>query len=69
MLYHGSIPVTDDEARALDRRLVRLFGRSVRQRLGGALTLTRRDPGDSGPLLVSDGRRTYRVDGCKVARA
>lgn len=50
MLSEGRIPMSDDEHAALKALLAKHGGEGV--------TLTRRDPGDSGPLLVQwpDGR-------------
>lgn len=58
MLRPGRIPLTPAEHDAVDD----LIGRHA----GAAVSLTRRDPGESGPLLVHVGDETYLVDeqGC-----
>jgi hypothetical protein len=57
MLSPGRIPLTDDETQAVEKLLAKHAGESI--------SLTRRDPGESGPVLVHVGRDTYEVDGAK----
>jgi hypothetical protein len=57
MLSPGRIPLTDDETQTVEKLLAKHPGESV--------SLTRRDPGETGPVLVHVGRQTYQVDGAK----
>lgn len=52
MLHEGRIPHTASERSAIERLLADHDGNA---------TLTRRDPGDTGPLLVHIGADTYVV--------
>lgn len=54
MLQEGRIPLTPAEHDAVDTL--------VAKNPGVAVSLTRRDPGESGPLLVHVGAATYLVD-------
>lgn len=53
MLSHGRIPHRQAEGEAIDRLLAKHPGEPA--------TLTRRDPGDTGPLLVHIGRESWLV--------
>ena len=54
MLTEGRIPLTDAEHGAVDDLIA--------MNPGLAVSLTRRDPGESGPLLVYVGDSAYSVD-------
>jgi hypothetical protein len=54
MLSHGRIPLRQAEHEAIDRLLAK--------HPGTAAGLTRRDAGDSGPVLVHIGDATWVVD-------
>lgn len=58
LVMQGRIPVTSDEHDAIEALTAGKSGCSI----------TRRDPGESGPLLVFDGTDTYEVDGKKVTK-
>jgi hypothetical protein len=53
MLAQGRIPLTAEEHTAVQRLLEKHSGESV--------TLTRRDPGETGPVLVHAGNASYQV--------
>jgi hypothetical protein len=53
MLSEGRIPLTEAEDAAIARLLAKH---------DGTATLTRRDPGESGPVLVHIGDATWQVD-------
>lgn len=54
MLQPGRIPHDEAEGAALDKLL--------EQNPDAAISLTRRDPGETGPLLVHVGDVTYEID-------
>lgn len=54
MLQHGRIPLTAAEEEAVAR---------LEAEHGPAEGLTRRDPGETGPVLVTIGGRVFEVDG------
>lgn len=60
MLREGRIPLLAAEHDAVDRLIAK--------NPGVPLSLTRRDPGESGPLLVHVGDATYLVDATGKAR-
>jgi hypothetical protein len=53
-LYEGRIPMTELEHDSVDKLVAANSGQSV--------SLTRRDPGDTGPVLVHVGDDTYQID-------
>lgn len=53
MLSEGRIPLTEAESEAIAHLL---------EGHDGTATLTRRDPGESGPVLVHLADRTFEVD-------
>jgi hypothetical protein len=57
MIESGHIDVSEDERAALDELLE---GKDV------SATVTRRDPGETGPLLVHIGSVTFVIDGSKT---
>lgn len=57
MVEPGSIPISSEEATALVD--IRIHDKVV--------AYTRRDPGDTGPLLVYTETKTYLVEGEKVS--
>lgn len=54
MLHPGRLPMAAAEERALERLLAKHPTKPI--------SLTRRDPGENGPLLVHAGDRTYVID-------
>jgi hypothetical protein len=52
-LHEGRIPLSDAETEAVDALLTRH---------SGAASLTRRDPGETGPVLVHIGETSWQVD-------
>lgn len=54
MLEQGRLPMTENEQAGLDRLLARNGGTLI--------SLTRRDPGESGPLLAHVDDDTYEID-------
>lgn len=53
MVYTGSIPLTEAEKKAVEK----LGGQNPDEQL----TLTRRDPGETGPLLIHAGDQTWEI--------
>ena len=53
MLKEGRIPHNDAEGEAIAKLLAKH---------GDAATLTRRDPGETGPLLVHIGHDSWQID-------
>lgn len=53
MLSPGRIPMSDDEHRGVEKLLAEHEGEQA--------GLTRRDPGDSGPVLVHIGGDTWEI--------
>jgi hypothetical protein len=53
MLFEGMIPMEPGEAAAVQQ--------IADQHPGESLTVTRRDPGETGPLLVHVGDRTFEI--------
>jgi hypothetical protein len=60
MLNHGRIPLTNQEHDTIEKLLA--------NHDGGPVTLTRRDPGETGPILAHAGDDTYQVDGAKAKK-
>jgi hypothetical protein len=60
MLEHGRIPHTDAEGAAITKLIAKHPAEPV--------SLTRRDPGETGPLLVHVGDDTYEVSGAGRSR-
>jgi hypothetical protein len=54
MLSEGRIPLSAGEHRALDRLL--------EKHAGGPASITRRDPGETGPVLVHIGEETWQIN-------
>jgi hypothetical protein len=59
MLNHGRIPLTNQEHDTIEKLLAKH---------AGAATLTRRDPGETGPILAHLGDDTYQIDGAKAKK-
>jgi hypothetical protein len=62
MLEHGRIPMDETEAAAVEETLKKYAGL-------GQPSITRRDPGETGPLLVHFADRTFEIHGSRVRRA
>jgi hypothetical protein len=54
MLQEGRLPLTEAEHSAVDKL--------ADQNPDAAISVTRRDPGETGPLFVHVGATTYQVD-------
>jgi hypothetical protein len=54
MISEGRIPLNGAERKAVDKLM--------HERDGAAISLTRRDPGDTGPVLVHVDNDTYQID-------
>ena len=52
MLEQGTIPMSGAEAKAVEKLMVKH---------GSNMSLSRRDPGESGPLVVQSGNKTWHV--------
>lgn len=60
MLYHGRLPLNAAENDAVETLITKHRGEQV--------SLTRRDPGDTGPLLVHVGHQTWQISANGRAR-
>ena len=54
MLTEGRLPLNEAEHKAVDKLIAEHDGASA--------SLTRRDPGETGPLLVHVGEKTWEID-------
>jgi hypothetical protein len=54
MIEQGRIPLSKEEHVAIEKLL--------RENDGAAISLTRRDPGETGPVLVHVADVTYQID-------
>lgn len=54
MLYEGRIPLNDAEQQAVEKLMF--------ENDGAAVSLTRRDPGETGPVLIHIDHVTYQIN-------